>query len=166
MAKVLFIQRDDLLRNSIISGNIDSDKFLQFIEIAQEIHIQNYLGTNLYNKLRADIIANSLTTNYENLLEEYVQPMLVHWAMVEYLPHSAYTIGNGGAYKHASENSVPMEKDEIDFLVNKHRDIAEHYTRRFIDFMSFNNADYPEYNNNNNENIYPDKDATFSGWVL
>ena len=38
MAKVLFIKRDDLVRNSVISGNVDSDKFLQFIEIAQEIH--------------------------------------------------------------------------------------------------------------------------------
>ena len=60
MAKVLFIRRDDLVRNSVISGNVDSDKFLQFIEIAQEIHIQNYLGTKLYDKLRNDIIADTL----------------------------------------------------------------------------------------------------------
>jgi hypothetical protein len=52
MAKVLFIKRDDIVRNSVLSGNVDSDKFLQFIEIAQEIHIQNYLGTKLYDKLR------------------------------------------------------------------------------------------------------------------
>ena len=47
MSKVLFIRRDDIVRNSVLSGNVDSDKFLQFIEIAQEIHIQNYLGTKL-----------------------------------------------------------------------------------------------------------------------
>jgi len=102
MAKVLFIKRDDLVRNSVLSGNIDSDKFLQFIEISQEIHLQNYLGTKLYDKLRNDIINATLTPAYETLLDDYVQPMLIHWAMVEYLPHAAYTIGNGGAYKHDS----------------------------------------------------------------
>ena len=166
MAKVLFIKRDDLVRNSVISGNVDSDKFLQFIEIAQEIHIQNYLGTKLYDKLRQDIIDDDLTADYATLLDDYVQPMLIHWAMVEYLPHSAYTIGNGGAYKHTAENSIAMEKDEVDFLTNKHRDIAEHYTRRFIDYMSFHNANFPEYNAATNEDVYPDKDATFNGWQL
>jgi hypothetical protein len=86
--------------------------------------------------------------------------------MVEYLPHAAYTIGNGGAYKHTAENSIAMEKNEVDFLTNKHRDIAEHYTRRFIDHMAFNNANYPEYNAATNDDVYPDKDAVFNGWQL
>lgn len=166
MSKVLFIRRDDIVRNSVLSGNVDSDKFLQFIEIAQEIHIQNYLGTKLYDKLRTDIIADSVPAAYATLLDDYVQPMLIHWAMVEYLPHAAYTIGNGGAYKHTAENSIAMEKNEVDFLTNKHRDIAEHYTRRFIDFMAFNNSTYPEYNTNNNDDVHPDKDAVFNGWQL
>ena len=47
MATQLFINRTDLIRNSILDGNVDSDKFIQFIKIAQEIHIQNYMGTDL-----------------------------------------------------------------------------------------------------------------------
>jgi hypothetical protein len=116
--------------------------------------------------LREDIIADTLPVAYATLLDDYIQPMLIHWAMVEYLPHAAYTIGNGGAYKHTAENSIAMEKNEVDFLTNKHRDIAEHYTRRFIDFMAFNNANYPEYNAATNDDVYPDKDAVFNGWQL
>ena len=51
MATALFINRTDLVRNSIIDGNVDTDKFIQFIKIAQEIHIQNYVGSELYNKI-------------------------------------------------------------------------------------------------------------------
>ena len=51
MATALFINRTDLVRNSIIDGNVDTDKFIQFIKIAQEIDIQNYTGTDLYNKI-------------------------------------------------------------------------------------------------------------------
>ena len=59
--KALFITLQELKRKSIIDGNVDTDKFIQFIKIAQEIHIQNYLGSKLYDKISADIIADSLT---------------------------------------------------------------------------------------------------------
>ena len=42
MATVLFINRTDLVRNSILDGNVDTDKFIQFIKISQQINIQNY----------------------------------------------------------------------------------------------------------------------------
>ena len=46
------------------------------------------------------------------------------------------------------------------------REFAEYYTRRFIDYMAYNQNLFPEYNTNSNDDIYPDKDATFNGWVL
>ena len=59
-----------------------------------------------------------------------------------------------------------LKKNEIDFLVEKERNIAEHYTKRFIDFMSYNQASFPEYYLNSNGDMYPDSDANFTGWVL
>ena len=166
MAQALFITRDDLVKFTAISGNIDPDKFIQWIKVAQDIHIQNYLGTNLFNKINDGIVNNNLSIDYTMLWHTYIKPMVIHWAMVEFLPFSAYTIANKGVYKHNSENSQNVEKDEIDFLVEKERSIAEHYTRRFIDFMSFNQSSYPEYNNNSNADMYPDKQAEFGGWYL
>lgn len=166
MATALFISRTDLVKNTILDGNVDTDKFIQFIKIAQEIHIQNYLGTDLYNKISADIIASSLSGNYLTLVNSYVQPMLIHYAMADYLPFAAYQVKNGGVYKHVSENAESVEKNEIDYLVNKERDFAEYYTRRMIDYITFNISNFPEYNTNNNEDVYPDKDALYHGWVL
>ena len=118
MATVLFINRTDLVRNSILDGNVDTDKFIFFIKTAQEIHIQNYLSTDMYNGLTA------------------------------------------------AENADTVSKDEVDYLVEKARTNAEWYTRRFINFMSFNQTTYPEYTSNTNDDIYPSYDATFNGWVL
>ena len=162
----LFIKRQDLVRNSILDGNVDTDKFIQYIKIAQEIHIRNYLGTDLYNKISADIIAGTLSGDYLELVNDFVQPMLIHYAMVDYLPFAAYQVKNGGVFKHRSENGDTATKEEIDFLVQKERDIAEYYTRRFIDYMSFNQASFPEYYTNSDDDIHPDTNATFNGWVL
>ena len=166
MATALFIKRQDLVRNSILDGNVDTDKFIQYIKIAQEIHIRNYLGTDLYNKISSDIIAGTLSGDYLDLVNTYIQPMLIHYAMVDYLPFAAYQIKNGGVFKHRSENGESATKEEVDFLVQKERDIAEYYTRRFIDYMSFNQESFPEYYTNSNDDIHPDTNATFNGWVL
>lgn len=166
MATALFIRRQDLVKNTAISGSVDTDKFIHFIKLAQEIHVRNFMGTDLYNKISNDIVADSLSGDYLTLVNDYIQPMLIHYAMAEYLPFSAYTIANGGVYKHTSENSLNAEKQEIDSLIAKERDYAEYYTNRFIDYMSFNNSSFPEYNSNTNDDIYPDKDVTYQGWVL
>jgi len=166
MAQALLISRKDIVKFTAMNGNVDTDKFIQFIKVAQDIHIQNYLGTDLLNKIESDIIASTLSGDYLTLVTDYVKPMLIHWAMVEYLPFAAYTVANKGVYKHTSENATNVDKTEIDFLVEKERNLAQYYTDRFISYMSFNNNSFPEYNTNSNEDVYPDKDASFEGWVL
>ena len=122
MATALFIKRADLVKNTALNANVDTDKFIQFIKIAQEIHVRNYMGTDLYDKISADIIANTLTGDYLDLVNDYIQPMLIHYAMTEYLPFAAYSISNGGVFKHSSENSTIANKEEVDLLISKERD--------------------------------------------
>lgn len=166
MAQALFVTRKDVVKFTALNGNVDTDKFIQYVKIAQDIHIQNYIGTDLYDKIQADIVASTLTGDYLSLVTDYIKPMLIHWAMVEYLPFAAYNIANKGVFKHSSENAENASKEEVDFLMEKERDTAQYYTDRMIRHLSFNNSKYPEYNSNNNEDVHPDKDASFEGWVL
>lgn len=166
MATALFISRDEIVKFTSLNGNIDTDNFLQWVKVAQDIHIQSYLGTKLFKKINDDLVAGTLSGNYLTLKDVYIKPMLIHWSMVEYLPFAAYTISNKGVYKHNSETSDTVNKEEIDFLVEKERSIAENYSRRFIDYMSFNQSLYPEYNTNSNADVYPTKEADFISWQL
>ena len=150
MATVLFINRTDLVRNSILDGSINTDKFIFFIKIAQEIDVQQIIGTNMYDGLTAAIIAGiDLPANarWKKLLDDYIVSTLIWYAQSSYIPWGAYQISNGGIFKHNSENSQTVDKTEVDFLVEKARTNAEWYSRRFIDFMSFNQATFPEYTN-------------------
>lgn len=245
MAEALLITRQDVVKFTAMNGNVDTDNFIQYVKIAQDIHIQNFLGTDLLQKIQAEIVLAtsgiptaisiteagtgyttgtgvtttggtgtgltlditaagglvtdvdidtagtgykvgdvividggnddaeitvdtlySIPTDYNNLLVTYVKPMLIHWAMVEYLPFAAYTIANKGVYKHNSENATNVEKNEIDFLIEKERSIAQHYTERFIEHISFNNDKFPEYNSNSNGDMYPDTNNNYQGWYL
>ena len=166
MAQALFVTTEDIKKFTALNGSVDVDKFIQFVKIAQDIHIQNYLGTDLFNRISEDIIDNTLTTPYANLVTKYIKPMVIHWAMVEYLPFASYVIANKGVYKHGAENSSNVEKNEVDFLIEKQRDIAQHYTRRFIDYMCFNQSTFPEFNSNSNGDMYPDNESNFGGWYM
>lgn len=170
MATALFISREDLVRNTLISGSLDVDRFIQFINIAQVIHVQNFTGTKLYDAISNMIINNTLTVadnpNYLKLVTDFLQPMLIQYAMVEYLPFAAYTVGNGGVYKHTSETSVSVDKLEVDYLIEKSRKLAEYYTERFTDYMIYNQNLFPEYTTNNQSDVYPDYTVQNTGWNL
>lgn len=244
MAEALLITRNDVVKFTALNGNVDTDNFIQWVKIAQDIDIQRILGTQLLQKLQSEIIlANSgiptaisisdpgtgyttatgltttgtgtgltvditasgglvtvadindagtgykvndtaiidggnddaeitidsvytIPTDYNNLLVTYVKPMLIHFAMSQFLPFAAYTIANKGVYKHNSENSTNVEKNEIDYLVQKELMIAQNYAERFIDYISFNNDLFPEYNLNSNGDMYPSTQNNYTGWFI
>lgn len=166
MAEALLITRKDVVKFTAMNGNVDTDKFIQYIKIAQDKHIENYLGSDLLNAIQAKITGSTLTGDYLTLVNDWIKPCLIHWAMVEYLPFAAYNIANKGVFKHTSENSQNASKEEVDYLLEKERNTAQYYTERLIDYLNFNaSSKFSEYYTNNNEDVHPDKDL-FGGWVL
>ena len=166
MATALLISKRDLIRNTIIDGSVDVEKYLHFIRLAQEIHLQNILGTKLLRKIQDDIVAGTLAGDYKDLVDNYLKDILIHYAMTDYIPFDSYSITNGGIQKHQGENAEIPEKVEVDSLIEKHREFAQFFTRRFIDFINNNSSKFPEYLNNNQEDMFPSQNADFTGWVL
>ncbi len=175
MSEVLFITQEDLKANTIVSGSVDPDKFLQFAIIAQQMHIQNFLGTRLYDRLQNYIQSNgSQNGQFQGnnsdpekvLLDKHVKTMTIYWAMVEYIGVGAFSITNKGVLRHTSETAQLASKEDLDYLTKKYRDLAQRYTKRFIRFMTYNQNTYPEYNENSNDDVYPSRKAYFGGWQI
>jgi hypothetical protein len=170
MAKVLFIGEADLKRHTIVDGSVDADNFIHYISIAQDIHIQNYLGTQLYEKLQSLIedgtIGDEEYVNYRALWQTHVKPMLIHWAMVDYLPFAAFTLSNKGIYRSTSGDATLAEKEDVDYLVSKERNIADYYTTRFVEYMRHHDNLFPEYNTHTDDDVYPSSNSSFNGLYL
>jgi hypothetical protein len=164
--KALFITLQELKRKSIIDGNVDTDKLIQFVEVAQDTHIQNYLGTRFYNALQTQVINSTLTSANETLLNTYIKPMLIWYTQATYLPYAAYQISNGGIYKHNSENATSVSESEITKLTRHATETADFYAKRFMDYMDDNLDLYPDYIGSQDGGMYPERDVNFTGWVL
>jgi hypothetical protein len=168
--KALFVTIPDLKKRSIISGNVDPDKIVQFVEVAQDTHIQNYLGGKLYNKLQQLIVDEEIflesNKNYLYILDTFIKPMLIWFTQANYIPFSAFQISNGGVYRHVSQNSELASVEDINMLTRRALETAEFYTRRFVDYMDHNSELFPEYTSTANEEMHPDRDVNFGGIYL
>jgi hypothetical protein len=166
MPKVLLISTEDVTKFTTMSGNMDVDKFIQYIATAQDIHLEEYLGSELLEALQTKIENETLADQYEHLVNKYCKPILIHFAMVEYMPFGAYTIANKGVFKHTAENSEAVTKTDVDFLIQKERSIAEAYVKRMIKYLCLNSNDFPEYTYNSNNDVNPSRQTNVGGWYL
>lgn len=167
MAQIaLFINRKDFVRKTSIDGSVDPDKYLQFIEIAQDIEIKGYLGTDLYDKISADIIAGTLTGNYLILRDKYLSPLLTYLSMSTYLTIANVNVSNGGVFKHSPENAVQAEDDRVAALKGQYDRWVDYYTGRLLDYLCNNSALFPEYSTNTDEDVRPNKTLNPTGWYL
>lgn len=168
MATALFISKSDIVKKTSLSGSVDSNKFLQYVEVAQEIHVQNLLGTDLYDKISELIIAGTLENQYLALVKDYIRPILINYGMIEYLSFAQYEISNAGIYKHRVETSETASKEEVDYLIGKHRNYADYYSDRLIEFLCRKGTRqaFPEYYTNTEDDIRPDKQITYTPWNL
>ena len=172
MSKALFITVNELKKKSIIDGNVDDDKIVQYIESAQDTHVQNYMGSNLYRKVQNLLIAGTMddigNAAYKTLWISYVKPMSIWFAQESYLPWAMFEITNSGMQKHRSEVGDTVTLEEMRMLLQETRQNAEHYARRFVDYVCANQEDFPEYTTTESSaDMRPDNDVNFTGgWVL
>lgn len=166
MSKAIFISREDLVRFTPISGNLDFDRVIQYVEIAQDIHIHELLGSRLYEKLQADVLGSALSGNYLILVNTYIKPVLSHYSFLEFLPFSQFVIGAKGVFKHTSEAANNIEKSDLNMMAEATRDTAQHYAKRLVEYIRANPNIFPEYYTNTNDDIRPNKKVDFGGWQL
>lgn len=163
--KVLFLSVDYLRDETVINGNVDNEVLEPFIIVSQNLHIEKITGTNLYNKLIADITAGSVTGVYKTLLDDYIQPALLQWSLYECLPFINYNFTNKSISTQDSDNSTAVGLEDVKYLRDNIRDVAEYYSTRAIAYLCENEDSFTEYGDNgdNLSDIAINTNAYFSG---
>lgn len=169
MAQAIFIDESYLKTNSVIDENVSAEYIRPTILEAQDMYIHPFLGTGLYNKLKTDVIASTVTGDYKTLLEDYVQKTLMFYTLVELTPVMVYKYMNKTVAEKNSENSISADQSDINYLMERWRNKAQWYGQRLIDYLCENQTLFPEYTNpgTGQDIIRPDKDTAFEeSWYL
>jgi hypothetical protein len=166
MAYALFITRNDIIKNTPLQGAIDADALLPFVRTAQDKYLKNLLGTVLFDYLQAQIVAgtvSSLSSYYQDLLDDYVKNSLIWYSAVEYIPFSSVQFKSNGAVKQKSEQGEAPSKTEIDYLKQIAQTNADYYALRLQNYLIAYSQNIPQYLESvgNQTQIYPDQTSQY-----
>ena len=165
MAKqVLLVSEQRLKQWTQLDDNVRLNEITPHILQASDIYIQNLVGSKLYARLQAGIIANDLNTDEKLLLDDYIGKTLMQYALYMILPSIKYKVVNQGIVNGTSEETAPTTLEELRYLRGTVLDTAEFYATSLVEFFRDNPGMFPEYTNPGTDGMMPDKtDQYFSG---
>lgn len=150
------IEAADLVKYTSVGNNTDPDAYAPYIRTAQLIKVRPILGTPLYNKLLADYSAGTLSGQYQIIYDNYVADMMIYFSAANYLSFAPYQIANGGVFRHATENSDPVDIEEVKVLVTNYNSTATAVHLQFLDYMkTISIPEWPQSCSGSNSFYFP-----------
>ena len=166
MAYVLFISEDKLKDSTAINMNVDVDLLLPFVRQAQKLYIETKLGTDLTDKLKAEITAGTLAGAYKTLVDDYIGDCLPSLSFYHAIPFLRFKVENGNIYSKTSETGTALSTEEAQHLREEVLNTGQYYLERMIDYVTNNLSSFPEYSTNSGADVSPDRNAYYNGMNL
>jgi hypothetical protein len=141
----LFCSEDKIKAFSSVNQNVSPTDLVPFLLQAQDIYLQTYIGSTFYFQLKREVLDGVVSPENQFILDEYMQPALLNWALMMALPFLKYKIYNKSVLSPTSENADSVTLEELKFLQQQLRQVAESYTTRMIQWMVLHPGDYPKY---------------------
>lgn len=142
----LFAHPDYVRKLTQVNLSVDDERITPAIVLAQDKHLQPYLGTRLYNRMLAILAGDTPTADETYLLDTHCRRVVVWWTMVELLPDLHTFIDGAGLLTRAVEGATNSDTDVLNFYVERARRNASFYTTRMVSYLQYNQEKHREYN--------------------
>lgn len=147
---VLLTSEDYIKTNSHLNENVFGEYLLPAIREAQDIELQQILGSCLYEKLLELVdsgdIAEPENEQYKVLLDDYVQDYMMYQVITDLVPIIGSKIANIGTVISNDEHLVGLTEDERNRLQQHYQIRADFYCRRMQEFLLNNRTAFSELN--------------------
>lgn len=160
---IFFISPTRVKRDTALQSTVDEAVIRPFIQIAQDRHIWPALGSQLYNKLKADIKNGTLTGAYETLLDEYILPALSQFVFCELAYVVRLRFSNNSVGIAANDIGQSASVADIKLVKEQAESIAMFYRQRMLDYLTQNVSLFPEYAANTGADLQPSSRNYFQG---
>ena len=155
----LFIDDVYLKTYTPVGKSIDVDQIYPFVGEAQDIYIQDLLGTPLYDDLVYKLysgltFSTPFFTQYEIELINLSSKALAYWSVYLALPHLSIAIRNIGLARATSENTQTSNLDDLRYIRGEVKDLAEFWAQRVVNYLCENSQHFTLYRAASKD-IYP-----------
>jgi len=149
MTNTLFVSETKLRQFTDMNNNVDSELIKNAIREAQDIEVQRLLGTRLYKRIIAGIIADDLTADETSLLNDYIADTTIYWSYYYCLDAIYIRPRNNGILRaNGGENS---EAVDITLYDRKRKAVlkkAEWYSELMATYLVENRSTFPLLDDN------------------
>lgn len=167
---VLLISEDKLKSYTSLNDNVFGKVIFPAIKTAQDIYLQEIIGTSLLVKLQTLIKENHIkdqaNADYKKLLDEFISPYLIYQTLVGLVPEVANKIVNLGVVQNNDEHTSNTYQGERELVRGQYQTYADAYCNLLQRYLCSNKASYPELAESG-QAINPtlDSSATCSLWL-
>lgn len=141
---VLLCSEDYIKTNSNLGDNVWGKFLLPAIREAQEIRLQAVIGTNLYQSLISKVADGSIAGQYKDLLDFYVQPVLLYQVLSDVIDILDIKLVNLGTVRSRDEYVDNISDEERARLKQNYEYKADWYVRRLQQFLLENQKAFVE----------------------
>ena len=148
MTNILLISEDTVKTHSNLNDNVWGKNLLPAIREAQDIYLQQIIGTCLYRRLMDLVDSGDIQETeyapYKDLLDDKITDFLLYRTLANIIPILSPKLTNFGASISQDEKLVGLSQKDMELLVNYYIDRANFYGRRLQKFLLANRAQFPE----------------------
>lgn len=143
---VILINENVIKSITNISENVNGGYILPAIKLAQDIDLEETIGTQLKEALQKKVFDNTITSDlvYKTLLDDYIQSYLAYATIVHLIPNIAFKIANAGVLTTNDEKMNNVSPTEVDKVKWHYKHLADVYKNRLQRFLVKNYSSYPE----------------------
>ncbi len=149
MERIFLISAQDLKDYTPVNNNVDDSLLHNAIMEAQEITLQELLGTKLYKKIlqlvNDDEIGLDANEKYKTLLDEHITKVVLYDALLRAIPYIHYKVVNKGITTQFSTESSTTTVAEMEFLMDQIKNNKEFFATRLSRHLLANIQLYPEF---------------------
>lgn len=144
MTNILFLNEDYVKTNSGLNDNVFGKSLLPAMREAQDIYLQQIIGSTLYEKLIQliddETIGEAENAIYKDLLDNKIRPYLLYETLVQLIPVINEKLANFGTMLSNDEHLVNLSQGDVVVLTGHYQNNSDFYARRLQEYI-LNNCD-------------------------
>lgn len=144
---ILFVSEDFVRSQCVIDDNLSGKYLLPAIREAQEIELQEIVGSTLFTKLKELVSAKTIGDEGNELYADLLAPVgfyLAYQAAARLPMKVSYKVANKGVVKTSDEKVENATYNEVIATSNYNQAIADSYAHRIQLYLWNNRAKLPE----------------------
>lgn len=139
----LLLNKDDFTYWVDLSKSIEEKQLNPHILDAQMRVVKGTMCPSLYDEVYTQFLDETLTSENQTLLDEYVIPLLVFASYVNYLTTAGKRSTASGMVKLVGDNAEQITREELKDIIAENKEKRSYYQNALTDFLTNNTDTYP-----------------------